>query len=169
VKINIAAIKDVQGGSIPFDFSVDAQTLHEDYEALDFIGSIMVHGTATNNGLAILVQGKMCTTVQLKCNCCLEPFLLALQEEFSEEFIEGVYQENQGGQDEHEHSFFQGDEISLSELVHDHILLALPMRIVCREDCRGLCVKCGKNLNQAACNCEDDEGDPRLAVLKQLF
>lgn len=169
MKINIAAIKDVQGSSIPFDFSTDAQTLYAGHEALDFIGSITVHGTATNNGLAILVQGKMCATVQLICNCCLEPFLLVLQEEFSEEFTEGAYQGNQGGQDEKDQSYFQGDEISLSELVHDHILLALPIRVVCREDCKGLCVKCGINLNQAMCKCGDDKVDPRLAVLKQLL
>lgn len=169
MKINIAAIKDVQGGSIPFDFSVDAKTLHADNDALDFIGAIKVHGTATNNGRAILVQGELCATVQLKCSCCLEPFLLALHEEFSEEFVEGAHQENQGGQDEHEYIYYQGDEIPLNELVHDHMLLALPMRFVCQENCRGLCVKCGKNLNQAVCNCEDDVVDPRLAVLKQLF
>lgn len=169
MKINIAAIKDSQGETISFDFSVDAKTLQADDETLDFVGSIKVHGTATNNGKAILVQGEICTTVNLTCSCCLEPFLLAIQEEFLEEFNEQPQQEYPGEQDEHDYVYYQGDEIPLDELVYDHILLALPMRLVCQDDCKGLCVKCGKNLNQAVCNCEDDKIDPRLAVLKQLF
>jgi uncharacterized protein len=63
---------------------------------------------------------------------------------------------------------FAGDEIDFREVVQEQVILAVPMQVLCREDCRGLCAGCGANLNTGACRCARDEVDPRLAVLKTL-
>ena len=60
---------------------------------------------------------------------------------------------------------FEGDSIDLDELVREQILLALPTRHLCREDCKGLCQKCGADLNAGDCSCEQGETDPRWAAL----
>jgi uncharacterized protein len=65
-------------------------------------------------------------------------------------------------------SFYEGDEIDLSPLVLEQLVLALPTRALCREACRGLCPTCGIDLNSGTCACVQDEGDPRLAVLRTL-
>ena len=57
---------------------------------------------------------------------------------------------------------------SISEIVRESILAALPMKILCRDDCRGLCLKCGQNLNRGQCDCDTTEIDPRLAILAKL-
>ncbi len=61
----------------------------------------------------------------------------------------------------------EGDTVDLNEMVNDLILLSLPMRMLCREDCRGLCPVCGADLNQGSCGCRRDRMDPRLEILRR--
>lgn len=63
---------------------------------------------------------------------------------------------------------FEGDEIDLRGVIQEQVIMALPMQVHCREDCRGLCAGCGVNLNTEDCRCPRDDLDPRLAVLKTL-
>lgn len=67
-----------------------------------------------------------------------------------------------------EFSFYDGEEVNLSPLIREQMLLALPTRPLCREDCRGLCPHCGANLNERDCGCETKSPDPRLFVLRSL-
>ena len=60
-------------------------------------------------------------------------------------------------------------KLDLDELIRTDILLELPTKFLCKEDCKGLCPTCGKNLNEGACNCQTHQIDPRLEVLKQLI
>lgn len=64
-------------------------------------------------------------------------------------------------------AFYEGDEVDLSPLVREEILVALPTRALCKEDCAGLCARCGANRNQGDCGCTEERGDPRLAVLRE--
>ncbi len=63
---------------------------------------------------------------------------------------------------------FDGQTIDLDPIVREQVLLALPMRVICREDCKGLCPSCGQDLNVEKCACEPRGIDPRLAVLKNI-
>jgi uncharacterized protein len=65
-------------------------------------------------------------------------------------------------------SYYEGEEIDLTPLVHEQILLALPTRPLCGEGCRGLCPRCGANLNAGPCGCPATPAEPRLAVLQEL-
>lgn len=66
-------------------------------------------------------------------------------------------------------SYFSGETIDLAPLVRDTLLAAQPLSNVCREDCKGLCLVCGANLNQGDCGCDRFIPDPRLAALKDFF
>ena len=70
--------------------------------------------------------------------------------------------------DDLEFSLYDGDEIDLGPLVREQLLLALPTRPLCKDDCRGLCAHCGINLNRGQCQCRAPAPDPRLAVLRSL-
>ncbi len=70
--------------------------------------------------------------------------------------------------DDLEFSLYEGDEIDLAPLVREQLLLALPTRPLCKDDCRGLCPHCGINLNRGECKCEASHPDPRFAVLRSL-
>jgi DUF177 domain-containing protein len=64
--------------------------------------------------------------------------------------------------------YFDGHTIDLDPIVREQVLLALPVSVVCKDDCKGLCPKCGQDLNEAECGCERKVVDPRLAVLKSI-
>lgn len=63
----------------------------------------------------------------------------------------------------------ENDQLPLDDLVEEDLLLNQPSKILCMEDCRGLCPQCGQNLNQGLCGCRQETVDPRLAILKQLL
>jgi uncharacterized protein len=69
---------------------------------------------------------------------------------------------------EAEVSYYQGDGLLLEDAVREQVLLALPLKAVCREDCRGLCPKCGAYLNEEQCSCKEHVEDPRWAALKDI-
>ena len=63
---------------------------------------------------------------------------------------------------------FEGDQIDFRAIIQEQVILAIPMQPICRQDCRGLCARCGANLNDGPCDCRGDDVDPRLAILKTL-
>ncbi len=98
------------------------------------------------------------------CDRCAEPFqrdvtlpvrhilVTSLNDESNEDFV-----------------LLKDYQLLLDELVTTDLLLSLPMKSLCREDCRGLCPQCGHNLNEGLCGCRQETGDPRLAALKDLL
>jgi uncharacterized protein len=67
-----------------------------------------------------------------------------------------------------EYSVYDGEEIDLTPFIREQMLLALPTRPLCSDDCRGLCPRCGANRNERDCGCREDMFDPRLSVLRSL-
>lgn len=123
-------------------------------------------------GKRVLVEGSVKMTMTLKCSRCLNESLLPLELAFREEYIpvedngDGEEKELTGG--ELDLGFYRNDEINIDEIVKEQILLSIPMKPLCREECRGLCPVCGKELNEGPCKCRRDEVDPRLAPLKKF-
>jgi uncharacterized protein len=117
--------------------------------------------------------GTLETELELACSRCLEPYRLPLSAAFdlrylpasSAVFAEG---EHEMDEDDLEISYYRDDQIDLNELLREQFYLTLPMKPLCREDCRGLCPLCGTNLNTSTCDCAPTWDDPRLAALKGL-
>ncbi len=121
------------------------------------------------------VEGQLRTVVGLTCSRCLVEFDDTLSSQFHVTFTRQLPEVDDQATDGHELTAeemglipFEGEEIDLRDTLQEQIILALPMQPICRSDCRGLCARCGVNLNQAACSCPSEAVDPRLAVLKQL-
>ncbi|MGN1080724.1 MAG: YceD family protein [Acutalibacteraceae bacterium] len=74
-----------------------------------------------------------------------------------------------GNEDTEEFVLCEDMKLNLYGLVRDDIILEMPSKFLCREDCKGICPVCGKNLNEGGCGCKEDEIDPRLSALKQLL
>jgi uncharacterized protein len=118
------------------------------------------------------VTGRVTGALELRCGRCLEPFTLPVAAEFDLRYVPRI--EN-AGEDEREvdeddltTAFYSDDRIDLSELIVEQLHLALPMKPLCSDDCKGLCPQCGTNLNASTCNCGRQWTDPRLAALKNL-
>ena len=102
-----------------------------------------------------------------ECQRCLRDYETELVEEFRQEYRE-TSQESPLPADA-EYGVYEGDELDVTELVRDTLLLAEPMKKVCQLDCKGLCPVCGQDRNQSDCHCDHEAIDPRLAALKQLL
>ena len=116
--------------------------------------------------------GTVRTELELLCSRCLEPFRFPVDLAFDQRYLPqseaSADQETEVEEDDLETSFYRDEEIDLNELLREQFYLALPMKPLCREDCRGLCPQCGTNLNTGTCDCGPGWEDPRFAALKQL-
>lgn len=128
-----------------------------------------------------LVRGTLKGVIALPCDRCTEDALITLDNSFEtfECLPEGIpLQEDdkeKGGDDEDapdeaSHIYMEKNVpmLDLAALCWEEFALSLPVKPLCREDCKGLCPTCGANLNEGSCGCVRDEGDPRLAVLRSL-
>jgi len=145
-----------------------------DYHAGDFrqVDPLEVRATAEMVEDQIHISGELRTRLELVCARCLEP----VEEEVSREFDlfyrpmepanpdEEVRLKN----DDTEIGFFKGDGLFLADVLAEQVLLAIPMKTICRSDCRGLCPLCGANLNTDECRCESHAVDARLTPLARL-
>jgi len=116
--------------------------------------------------------GTAATELELPCSRCLEPYRMVVNAPFDLRYhpVSEMSQEEERevGENDLETSYYQDDQIDLNELLREQFYLALPMKPLCGEDCRGLCAQCGTNLNTGTCDCHTEWADPRLAPLRQL-
>jgi uncharacterized protein len=118
------------------------------------------------------VAGRLTGELELTCSRCLEPFRLPVATEFDLRYVPRVENAGEGEREVEEDdlstAFYDGDEIDLAQLIMEQFQLALPMKPLCRDDCKGLCPTCGTNLNTGACDCNQKWEDPRFAALKAM-
>jgi uncharacterized protein len=121
-------------------------------------------------GQELFFHGHITGSVVGQCARCLEAYDFVLDKDFSVVMVpkRQVKAEAQLEEEDLDLSFYEGEEIDLSPLVQEQIILALPTRPLCRESCKGLCPQCGANLNLQTCTCTTTVDDPRLAVLRNL-
>lgn len=116
--------------------------------------------------------GSVRTELELPCSRCLEGFRLPVDASFDLRYLPAAEMatedEREIADEDLETSYYRDDQIELNELMREQFYLALPMKPLCRPDCRGLCPQCGANLNVSECACAPAWEDPRLAPLKQL-
>ncbi|MGI9101137.1 MAG: YceD family protein [Terriglobales bacterium] len=120
----------------------------------------------------IRVVGELATRLGLACARCLEPVERDVTRQFELLYrplgSDAGREEISVTQAEAEIGYYTGEGIELTDVLREQILLAVPLKVVCREQCRGLCPQCGKNLNQGECKCAAPAGDSRWEALKEL-
>jgi len=120
----------------------------------------------------IRVAGGLKATVELSCARCLETITQDIARIF--DLLYRPQGSDAGKEEisvtaaEAEVSYYQGDGLLLEDVLREQVLLAVPLKAVCREDCKGLCPHCGQNLNQGQCNCAKPVEDPRWEALKDI-
>ena len=118
------------------------------------------------------LEGHLRTELELPCSRCLDPYRLAVDADFDQRYLPAsaasTDPDREVQEDDLETSYYSDDQIDLAELMREQFYLALPMKPLCRDECRGLCPHCGTNLNTGACDCSPVWDDPRLAALKAI-
>ncbi|MCS7164308.1 MAG: DUF177 domain-containing protein [Thermodesulfovibrio sp.] len=125
------------------------------------------------NGKKVFVKGVVNGEVELQCSRCLKNYKMPIRSlvEVSYHPIEELNREElvELKQDEMEVDFYREGVIDTEDIIRDQILLNIPMKPLCSEECKGLCPICGSDLNVSDCNCVVKEIDPRMAVLQSLL
>jgi uncharacterized protein len=120
------------------------------------------------------VRGRAVTTLQLDCSRCLDEFAMPVDIRFELRYVpqteakEGET-EREIDEDDLTTSVYRDGTLDVVEMLREQFQLALPMKPLCAQSCRGLCPECGANLNRAECGCQPTWEDPRLAPLKGLL
>jgi uncharacterized protein len=122
---------------------------------------------------AFTVTGRATTRLELTCSRCVEPFDIPIEASFELRYV--PQSENTGdgeheiGEDDLVTAYYRDGMLDIIELLREQFQLALPMKPLCSDACRGLCAQCGVNLNRTECGCAPAWDDPRLAPLKSLL
>lgn len=114
----------------------------------------------------LLIQGETEVTIAIPCDRCLEEvewnFSIVIEKE-----IDLTKSSEETAMDEL--SYMTGTSLDVDQLIFGEILVSWPMKVLCREDCKGICKRCGANLNLAECQCQKTELDPRMAAIQDIF
>lgn len=120
----------------------------------------------------IRLKGTLDTSVEIACARCLEPVVHQVNRSFDllyrPQGSDAGHEELSVTDAEAEIGYYQGEGILLEDTLREQVLLAVPLKTVCREECKGLCPHCGKNLNEGSCSCAPPAEDPRWDALKEI-
>jgi len=120
----------------------------------------------------IRLKGNLETSLEVACARCLDPVVLPVKRSFDLLYrplgTDAGHEELSVTDAEAEIGYYQGDGLLLEDTLREQVLLSVAVVTLCREECKGLCPHCGKNLNEGACTCADELEDPRWLALKEI-
>lgn len=162
--LGLSKIIDSPGASIPFSTSVDLSDLR--YGITQPVSEpVLAEGTVRNTAGVLMMKGNVTTTIHGICDRCATEFSREI--DFPIDAVLVTELSNEENEDEWVFPLV-GDSADLDDIVRTVFVLNLDSKLLCKDDCKGLCCRCGKNLNDGPCTCEK-EIDPRWAALKQLL
>ncbi len=162
--LGLSKIIDCPGASIPFSTSVDLSDLcfGVSYPVSE---PVKAEGVVRNTAGVLVMTGEITTCIHGTCDRCASSFDRDVNIPINVVLVTEMANE----ENEDEWVFpLEGDSAELDDIVRTVFVLNLDSKLLCKEDCKGLCHQCGKNLNEGPCNCQK-ELDPRFAALKQLL
>jgi len=169
IQVNdILAVEDQVDYAEPVEaLNATLASASHDYE---FTAPLEVHVRYSRSQLDLFFDGEVRGRAQATCGRCLESFPLDVRQEFSLVLTPAtpLTGEIELAPGDLTQSFYEGPEIDLTPLVYEQVMLALPTRPLCGEECRGLCPQCGSNRNTGQCACVAEAGDPRWSALRNL-
>ena len=162
--LGLSKIIDSPGASVPFSTSVDLSDLRYGISR-PVTEAVVARGTVRNTAGVLLMTGNVTTTIHGICDRCAAEFSREIDFPIDVVLVTELASE----ENEDEWVFpLVGDSADLDDIVRTVFVLNLDSKLLCKEDCKGLCPRCGKNLNTDVCTCEK-ELDPRLAAFRQFL
>ena len=162
--LGLSKIMDTPGATVPFSTSVDLSDLQYG-TSFPVTEPVTAEGQVRNTAGVLVMTGSIQTTIHGTCDRCATEFDRAM--EFPLDVVLVTELANEENEDEWVFPL-EGDSADLDDIVRTVFVLNLDSKLLCKEDCQGLCCRCGKNLNDGPCSCQK-ELDPRFAALKQLL
>lgn len=163
MKLQVEQAKEHIGKKFPYSYTMPSEELGSDVVAFPWSRhDITISGEFWFDGQNYIVQGSINSKGDYECSRCLTTTGHERNDSFEEIFSDS--------RDTDEDVIpFNGEEIDLTELIRDTLIINEPSQVLCQDDCKGLCVHCGANLNVSPCSCESFVVDPRFAELRALL
>lgn len=167
-------LKDLERQKISVSGSFAAAELDFAGDNIRQIEPLDWNATAERAGAEIRITGDFHTKVETACFRCLEPAPTEVSKAYDlyfrqqDEFMFDEDDEIELSEKDTRTAFFSGTQLAIGDILHEQVLLALPMKLLCTVDCKGLCPTCGMNLNTKNCNCPQERFNPNIETLLGL-
>ena len=161
--INFSDLLSKKNRKKQISLSFELEPFEFEGEEIRAIEKVLVEGVAISENDVIVIEASIKTKLKLNCSRCLDTFIYPIDIDIEERFTT-----NSESEDE-EAVVVIDDVLDITELVETSIISTLPIKRVCKDDCKGLCSVCGVNKNVENCSCLDYDVDVRLAKLRELF
>lgn len=148
--------------SLPFSCECSADGLSQDIKS----GVIYCDGSINNHSGYIILKATIRLEADVLCGRCAKEFKTQFSFETEQKLAQTL---ESGDKDNDEYILVPDGKLDIEEYIKDSAMLEMPARFLCSDNCKGLCPKCGQNLNNSRCSCDTRDIDPRLAVLKDYF
>ena len=152
--INLSDLKEI-GGRKNVSLELKFHNLEFVDREIEIKDKVQLELEIYNTEDSFLVQGILEAELILSCSRCLQKYSSPIKLDISEDVMKNEMEDE--------------EELYLDDIIVDNIILSLPMKPLCSEDCKGICPQCGQDLNQGECDCEIETVDPRLAKLKEFY
>ncbi|MCX7711902.1 MAG: DUF177 domain-containing protein [Clostridia bacterium] len=163
MKVDISHISKVDGASLELEISENLEGLESSVEGFEFEDPVDFKGTLVNIGGILKLDGHLDVAYTSKCSRCLKDLKSEMSVTIRESFVNG---EKLADEDSYT---YEGNYVSIDKALKDNIVLNLPVRQLCTEECKGLCKICGGDLNAKDCDCKEETMNPQMEVLKNFF
>ncbi len=163
--LDLSTIVNVDGKKLEFDEKLDFTGREE--QGVRFVSPVSVYGRLSNMGGSLELEATAKTRLGFLCDRCLDE----VEESFECSFKEVLKKEDERSSEDKNPDaiYFKGNSIELDEIVLNNIIVEIPLKHLCGDDCKGLCPGCGQNLNKGVCQCDTRPTDPRFDILDKLL
>ncbi len=162
MQLDLRQIFEQTGEVLELTHSLDFS--EENFGSINFATPVLITGKVENRSGIVKIRYTANYTIKYLCDRCLSEQTKDCKTSFEHVLVHRLF-----GDDSDEYILVEGYILNLSELVENDVLLGLPTKLLCKEDCKGLCQTCGKDLNEGPCSCEKEVVNPQFAALKKLF
>lgn len=161
--INISDLINKKSEKKHLDIKLDMKEINNGFEKYPVLEPMNLIGSLSRVSDILYLDAEVKGVIELECSRCLEKFPYVVDLEINEKLT------NDPENKDDEVIFINDENLDINEIIENNVIINLPIQRLCREDCKGLCPMCGTNLNLSTCNCHEENIDPRLEKLKDLF
>ncbi|MDP4182686.1 MAG: DUF177 domain-containing protein [Bacillota bacterium] len=163
MKIDVSSIVKTNGASLAVKFNQEIAELKDVDSEVVFDEVVNFEGTLLNSSGVLKLAGNLKVGFTVKCSRCIKDIQNKMELKVKEDILEDSEKVD------NEAYTYNNNYILIDSILKDNIILNLPVKQVCDESCKGLCPKCGTNLNEGTCDCKEENINPQMEVLRKFF
>ena len=169
MQIHLSDVTSCEGKTIQVSAELELEKIEFQLGQFPVLEKKPVELTITNTGNKVLeLKGSTSVTVGMPCDRCLEQVAVEIPCHI-ERKLDMKLTDEERVNDLDESNYLTGMDLDVDRLVYLEVLMSWPLKVLCREDCKGICSQCGKNLNDGPCGCAEEPKDPRMAAISDIF